>query len=237
MDRFMKVVNRLLWVIFLGMGIYLLAAGSSRFWTGSVQELLVKGCQALESAAWQGAARSLYPGLFMGYEETDTQSLEDWYIEWALWMHPLTKLSKAAGNSQALESAATYEMLVSGGVHDENETDASGEAYDLETLAEKENEQAASEADVYVPEEVPQETEDIAQAEPKQDLIEGGTIYNLEELSDFDFLLSHFYTVESNTSISAAELNVEKLLEKDMTVDPDLSHPFPGRFCGFRAGG
>lgn len=121
----------------------------------------------------------------MGYEETDTQSLEDWYIEWALWMHPLTKLSKAAGNSQALESAATYEMLVSGGVHDENETDASGEAYDLETLAEKENEQAASEADVYVPEEVPQETEDIAQAEPKPDLIEGGTIYNLEELSDF----------------------------------------------------
>ncbi len=105
MDRFMKVVNRLLWVIFLGMGIYLLAAGSSRFWTGSVQELLVKGCQALERAAWQGAARSLYPGLFMGYEETDTQSLEDWYIEWALWMHPLTKLSKAAGNSQALESA------------------------------------------------------------------------------------------------------------------------------------
>ena len=43
MDRFMKVVNRLLWVIFLGMGTYLLAAGSSRFWTGSVQELLVKG--------------------------------------------------------------------------------------------------------------------------------------------------------------------------------------------------
>ena len=225
MDRFMKVVNRLLWVIFLGMGTYLLAAGSSRFWTGSVQELLVKGCQALERAAWQGAARSLYPGLFMGYEETDTQSLEDWYIEWALWMHPLTKLSKAAGNSQALESAATYEMLVSGGVHDENETDASGEAYDLETLAEKENEQAASEADVYVPEEVPQETEDIAQAEPEPDLIEGGTIYNLEELSDFDFLLSHFYTVESNTSISAAELNVEKLLEKDMTVDCDVDGP------------
>ena len=52
MDRFMKVVNRLLWVIFLGMGTYLLAAGSSRFWTGSVQELLVKGCQALERAAW-----------------------------------------------------------------------------------------------------------------------------------------------------------------------------------------
>ncbi|MEI3191361.1 MAG: hypothetical protein V8S36_03745 [Lachnospiraceae bacterium] len=140
----------------------------------------------------------------------------------ALWMHPLTKLSKAAGNSQALESAATYEMLVSGGVHDENETDASGEAYDLETLAEKENEQAASEADVYVPEEVPQETEDIAQAEPKPDLIEGGTIYNLEELSDFDFLLSHFYTVESNTSISAAELHAEKLLDKDMTIDCDV---------------
>ena len=134
-------------------------------------------------------------------------------------------MSKAAGNSQALESAATYEMLVSGGVHDENETDASGEAYNLETLVEKENEQAASEADVYVPEEVPQETEDIAQAEPKPDLIEGGTIYNLEELSDFDFLLSHFYTVESNTSISAAELNVEKLLDKDMTIDCDVDGP------------
>ena len=65
MDRFMKVVNRLLWVIFLGMGIYLLAAGSSRFWTGSVQELLVKGCQALERAAWQrGGTQSVSGALY-----------------------------------------------------------------------------------------------------------------------------------------------------------------------------
>ena len=60
MDRFMKVVNRLLWVIFLGMGIYLLAAGSSRFWTGSVQELLVKGCQALARGGTQSVSGALY---------------------------------------------------------------------------------------------------------------------------------------------------------------------------------
>lgn len=95
--------------------------------------LLVKGCQALERAAWQGAARSLYPGLFMEYEETDTQSLEDWYIEWALWMHPLTKLSKAAETVRHWRVQLPMRCWSVGGVHDENETDASGEAYDLET--------------------------------------------------------------------------------------------------------
>ena len=49
-------------------------------------------------------------------------------------------------DSQALESAATYEMLVTGGVHDENETDAAGEAYDLASLTRQEKEHAQEQA-------------------------------------------------------------------------------------------
>lgn len=37
------------------------------------------------------------------------------------------------------ENLATYEMLIQGGVHDENELDESGQEYDLASLAEQEN--------------------------------------------------------------------------------------------------
>lgn len=48
---------------------------------------------------------------------------------------------------------------------------------------------------------------------------------SLEKLSDFDYLISHFYTVDSSTSVSAKDLDAEKLLKKDMTIDKDTKGP------------
>ena len=65
-----------------------------------------------------------------------------------------------------------------------------------------------------------QETQ-AAAAEP----VAAGTIYNLEELADFDFLFSHFYTMESNTTVTPDQLNAEKLLGKDMSINMDVDGP------------
>ena len=52
-----------------------------------------------------------------------------------------------------------------------------------------------------------------------------GTLYNLEELSDFDYLTSHFYTIEPNTYITPEELDAETLLSEDMGIDKSVDGP------------
>lgn len=53
---------------------------------------------------------------------------------------------------------------------------------------------------------------------------QNGVEYTAQMLN-YDFLISHLYTVDSTTSISAEKLNAEKLLEKDMTIKGDNSKP------------
>ena len=97
----------------------------------------------------------------------------------------------------------------------------------MEALAEAENEQAVEEEAARQQEELQQQAElagqetEAAAAEP----VAAGTIYNLEELADFDFLFSHFYTMESNTTVTPDQLNAEKLLGKDMSINMDADGP------------
>ena len=62
----------------------------------------------------------------------------------------------------------------------------------------------------------PKEDRLVSEEQPASHM---GTIYNLEELSDYEYLLSHFYTVEPTTAVTAQELNAEKLLEKKDTAE------------------
>ncbi|MDO4261948.1 MAG: stage II sporulation protein P [Eubacteriales bacterium] len=219
MGNLSKSVNRLLWALFFGAGFYIVFAGSRRFVNDSPGQLLRQASEAAQRAVSQEAARCLYPGLFLESGEEKELSVQEWYIEWALAMHPLRRLEYGARQMDRLESAATYEMLVSGGVHDENEVDEAGDEYDLSELAQEENEKAVMLEQEQADAAIPQETAEIS--EP----VTAGTIYNLEELSDFEFLMDHFYTVETNTSISAADLNAEALLSKDMTIDRNVDGP------------
>lgn len=52
-----------------------------------------------------------------------------------------------------------------------------------------------------------------------------GSRYSLESLSDFDFLVSNFYTVNSGTAISPEQLDAEKLLAEDLSFPVDSSVP------------
>lgn len=215
-EKLSKIVNRLLWIFFFCAGVYIVFTGGRRFCKNDSAGLLERGREAVQRMLQQEAARCLYPGLFLECGEgEEADSLYEWYIQQALALHPLCKLRYGARQMDGMENAATYEMLVTGGVHDENEVDETGKDYDMAALAQAENEEAAERAAKAA---ARQEYEETA-------TITAGTIYNLEELSDFDFLISNFYTVENNTTISPADLNAEELLAKDMSIDMDVDGP------------
>ena len=48
---------------------------------------------------------------------------------------------------------------------------------------------------------------------------------SIEKLRDFEYLLSHFYTVDSSTTIDSEQLNVDELLAKNMKLDASASGP------------
>lgn len=222
MERLLRIINRLLWLAFFSAGFYIVFIGGQRFWAGDLPGLLRDGRETVQQLCQREFARFLYPGLFFEYAEGgEADSLADWYIQRVMALHPLYRLQYGAKQIGGMENAATYEMLVTGGVHDENENDESGEEYDMEALAQAENEKASEQKEEQ---EEPVE-EDAAETEEPSATIAAGTIYNLEELSDFDFLLSSFYTVETNTTISAEDLNAEALLSKDMSIDMDADGP------------
>lgn len=48
---------------------------------------------------------------------------------------------------------------------------------------------------------------------------------SLEKLKDFDYLMGHFYTVDSSTSVDPEQLNAQTLLGKDLTIDQSGEGP------------
>lgn len=221
MGRLRKELNRMLWLLFFGTGLYIMVVGGQRFLAGNIQGMLEEGKAAVQRVCQREFAHCLYPGLFLEYEEEGSfGTLTEWYIQRVMAMHPLSRLQYAAESSGTVESTVTYEMLASGGIHDESEPDLSDQTDSTEELVQEENEQVLAQAS----EQAEQMAEERADEET-ENLIQAGTIYNMEELSDFDFLLSHFYTIETNTTITAGELNAETLLSKDMHIDKDVDGP------------
>ncbi|NLG03842.1 MAG: hypothetical protein GX567_08470, partial [Clostridia bacterium] len=51
--------------------------------------------------------------------------------------------------------------------------------------------------------------------------------YSLEDLSDFTYLLSHFYTVDKTTSISQDVLSARKMLSKNYSIQREASSDAP----------
>lgn len=226
MNRLSKFGNWILWLIFFCIGFYIVFTGGQRFFSGDLKSLLQDGKTSVQRMCQRELARCLYPGLFFEYEEGgEADSPADWYIQRVMALHPLYRLQYAARTPGGTENAATYDMLVSGGVHDENEVDESGKEYDMEALAQAENEKAAEQKVEEEREEQKALEEAQASEEEKPETIAAGTIYNMEELSDFDFLFSHFYTMETNTTISPDDLNAEALLSKDMRIDKNVDGP------------
>lgn len=52
-----------------------------------------------------------------------------------------------------------------------------------------------------------------------------GSVYVMEQLIDYDFLMKHFYSVHTSTTAGRDLMNARTLLEKDLTLEKDSSKP------------
>lgn len=222
-------INRIAMVLLFLMGIYILAASGTVLCANLVEMAPDQVLETMKDCLVKEAAANIYPGMFIPEEKEQEGTFSKWYAEMVLRMHPLMRLQAGIRENGGSENLATYEMLIQGGVHDENELDESGQEYDLASLAEQENaaasRQSAEEAEQTVQEPTIQEPKEDRLVSEEQPASHMGTIYNLEELSDYEYLLSHFYTVEPTTAVTAQELNAEKLLAEDMTIDRTVDGP------------
>ena len=222
-------INRIAMVLLFLMGIYILAASGTVLCANLVEMAPDQVLETMKDCLVKEAAANIYPGMFIPEEKEQEGTFSKWYAEMVLRMHPLMRLQAGILENGGSENLATYEMLIQGGVHDENELDESGQEYDLASLAEQENaaasRQSAEETEQTVQEPTIQEPKEERLVSEEQSAPHMGIIYNLEELSDYEYLLSHFYTVEPTTAVTAQELNAEKLLAEDMTIDRTVDGP------------
>lgn len=222
-------INRIATVLLFLMGIYILAASGTVLCANLVEMAPDQVLETMKDCLVKEAAANIYPGMFIPEEKEQEGTFSKWYAEMVLRMHPLMRLQAGIRENGGSENLATYEMLIQGGVHDENELDESGQEYDLASLAEQENaaasRQSAEETEQTVQEPTIQEPKEDRLVSEEQSASHMGTIYNLEELSDYEYLLSHFYTVEPTTAVTAQELDAEKLLAEDMTIDRTVDGP------------
>lgn len=125
---------------------------------------------------------------------------KQWLTECAVSFLPLgTYVSENAPIDMEVEDNETYEMILEKQANDENAVDENG------NLIENENTKKA-------------EKEETKKTAEKVDV-------SMEKLKDFEYLVSHFYTVDGSTSVSAKELNAQKLLKKDMTINKKTKGP------------
>lgn len=222
-------INRIAMVLLFLMGIYILAASGTVLCANLVEMAPDQVLETMKDCLVKEAAANIYPGMFIPEEKEQEGTFSKWYAEMVLRMHPLMRLQAGIRENGGSENLATYEMLIQGGVHDENELDESGQEYDLASLAEQENvaasRKSAEETEQTVQEPTIQEPKEERLVSEEQPASHMGTIYNLEELSDYEYLLSHFYTVEPTTAVTAQELDAEKLLAEDMTIDRTVDGP------------
>lgn len=237
MKELQKIVNMVIWLVIGILGFYILSFGVKGRSFSRAAYACAKLLTNAEGSLQNTAAEFLYPGLaFAAGEPRTSSSFDEFLIRNAMGIFPLFSFMDGQELYEtATESAVTYDILIQGGAHDENEIDAqTGEAFDIAEKVEEENLRAAQEEQAAL-EQLRREQEAWAQAQGNQAEASAsqavqtgeilGTEYTLEQLSDFDFLKSNFYIVESNTDISSDLLDAEKLLGMDMTMQQDNSAP------------
>lgn len=123
-------------------------------------------------------------------------SLEEWACDHALRMIPLGSYVEGKGQMDtATEDRETYEMILANQANDENSVDENGNLIG-EELAEAATETSADAASI-----------------------------SMEQLSNYEYLVGNFYTVDGTTMTSPEELNAQTLLSKNMTINTDTEGP------------
>ena len=143
-----------------------------------------------------GAVRMMLPALVYAAEkdQTDTPSKD---LAWAVmrWLWPAGAFMTEQGKEETSgEDSRTYAMILEKQENDENAVDKNGKLI-------------AQNPDT-------EEKETWKTPVVKADI-------SMEKLRDYEYLMSHFYTVDSSTMADEGLINADKLMGKDMKLNPD----------------
>ena len=142
--------------------------------------------------------RSFMPGLFYAEKEEKTD-WNTWSAKKAMQMIPLGSYVEGKGTYESeIEDTATYEMIMARQAADENEVDENGNLINGDGSHAEKDAKAVKTEPVTV---------------------------SIDQLRDFNYLVSHYYTVDSTTMIGQEQLNVDELLAKDMHIDTSGEGP------------
>ena len=139
----------------------------------------------------KGAEAMYFPALVRMNDQPEG-TVSEWVARQAMQMTPLGNYVKANEVSETeIEDSETYEMLLKKEAEDENVVDENGKLIE--------------------------QNQDTTTEKPHETQIQG-TI-DREKLKDYEYLTSHFYTIDSTTMTSPEELNAETLLAKNMKFE------------------
>ena len=108
-----------------------------------------------------------------------------------------------------------------------NDTVPDNDAFEEETM----NTQGTEVLEETLPETMPADENGETQAEVSALPLNSGLpapagmVYSLEQLQDFGFLKDNFYYVHNSTTVTPEQLNAEKLLGKNLSIQKDSSVP------------
>lgn len=178
----------------------ILCLGSYILYNGSIR--IVDDLKGEMNEALQKKAESTFMSN-LTYANREEKDLQEWIANQALEMLPLgSYINGKSACETAVEDEMTYEMILAKQAADENEVDVNGNLIGKE--------------DKSVQQEAKQETKPVNKT--KVDL-------SVEKLKDFEYLRSHFYTVDSSTFVNPEDLQAEKLLSKNMKLDRSKNGP------------
>lgn len=139
----------------------------------------------------------IYLSGFSYLAQGDSPSVGQWVAQSAMNLIPLGGYVEGKEPLDTdVEDQETYEMILSKQANDENAVDENGNLVKADKEKTEPAKATASSIDT-----------------------------SLKKLKNFDYLISNFYTVDSSTSINEKQLDAEKLLKKDMTIDQKNEGP------------
>lgn len=150
----------------------------------------------LQQAMFRCSGEMYMPALLYAGSK-DESGVGEWVREKALaWMPLVSYVEDHIPYEDAVEDEETIARILESQANDENMVDENGNLVGEPDESEKEEKNAKSTVDT-----------------------------SIEKLRDFDYLLSHFYIVDSSTMIGPEQLNADDLLGRSMKIDTKEGGP------------
>ncbi|MCI8997241.1 MAG: stage II sporulation protein P [Lachnospiraceae bacterium] len=222
MNRKQKVMNGGVWLLILVLGVYILGYGVKGQPAKRAAYACAKLLSGVEFTLQKSAARLIFPGLLYSARETEqSEGMQDILTAWAWELFPIYEFVCGQELYETeIESGSIYDLLLARKSYEEDEqeeepveTEQATEEPGDDLLAQMEAENQA----------VLEEQERIQQEQEEGTF--PGVEYTEEQLSDFSFVRNNFYTIASNTDISAELLDAPTMSQIDLRLQNDASEP------------